>query len=217
MIAYVILMAVPLLIDVISLFFLPDTIPAHYDISGKVDRYGSRFELLILPVLSIVIGIILFVCSKSSSAEETSTKNNEKIVLVVGECCLVIFMVMNFYFLYLAFNSITDVFALKIDIGRVCCFLNGLIMLVTGNVMPKSKRNSIVGVRLPWTKTSDEIWKKSQHFGGIVSVICGFVLLVSAFVFKSRTAMIAFLSVDILMAIVCTVYTYIIAHKRNDV
>lgn len=216
LIAYIILMVVPLLADGISLLLLPDVIPAHYGLGGEVDRFGSKFELFILPACSVIMGILIFLCSKSSSKDETSTKNNEKIVLITGECCLVIFMILNFYMLYLAFNNITNIFDLKLDIGSVCCFLFGIIIIVIGNMLPKSKRNSMVGLRLPWTKSSDEIWKKSQHFGGIVSVICGFLLLISAFIFKGLMAIIVLLSVNILTSIICTVYTYIISHNNIE-
>ena len=38
---------------VIMLFVLPDTVPVHFDITGAPDRWGSKFELLILPLVLI--------------------------------------------------------------------------------------------------------------------------------------------------------------------
>ena len=32
---------------------LPEKIPAHYNLSGEIDRWGSKWELLIMPILSI--------------------------------------------------------------------------------------------------------------------------------------------------------------------
>ncbi|HPT29276.1 MAG TPA: DUF1648 domain-containing protein [Bryobacteraceae bacterium] len=34
---------------------LPDELPMHFGINGKPDRYGSRWQLLILPVVGIAI------------------------------------------------------------------------------------------------------------------------------------------------------------------
>lgn len=215
LIAYIILTVMPLLLVGISLFLLPDKIPTHYSIDGTVDRYGSKFELLIFPVLSIVFGAAIFICSKFSSRKETSTKNNEKIVLVMGECTLSLFLALNIYFLYTAFYNVTDMYALKLDAGSVLCFLMGLLFIVIGNLMPKAKRNFVVGLRLPWVMNDDELWKKSQHFGGIVCIICGFLLLISAFIFRGFVAMIAFLPITAIMVIVCTVYSYVISHKKE--
>lgn len=35
----------------IKLFQLPDEIPAHFNMSGEVTRWGSKYELLILPII----------------------------------------------------------------------------------------------------------------------------------------------------------------------
>ena len=34
---------------------LPDRIPAHFGAGGEVDRYGSRMELLLLPIIGVVM------------------------------------------------------------------------------------------------------------------------------------------------------------------
>lgn len=34
---------------------LPDQIPAHFGVDGEVDRYGSRVELFLLPIIGIVM------------------------------------------------------------------------------------------------------------------------------------------------------------------
>ena len=44
-----ILSALPIIITAIVLQFMPDKIPAHYGISGEIDRWGSKFEYIIFP------------------------------------------------------------------------------------------------------------------------------------------------------------------------
>lgn len=41
------LMILPLLVVLIALQFLPDQIPAHYDLNNQVTRWGSKYEALI--------------------------------------------------------------------------------------------------------------------------------------------------------------------------
>ncbi|MEK4425226.1 DUF1648 domain-containing protein [Solibacillus sp. FSL K6-1523] len=36
-------------------FSLPAEVPAHFNAVGEVDRWGSKYELLILPVIAIVV------------------------------------------------------------------------------------------------------------------------------------------------------------------
>lgn len=44
-------------ITLFSLLFLPDIIPIHYDSSWKIDRYGSKFELLLIPGVTILLSL----------------------------------------------------------------------------------------------------------------------------------------------------------------
>ena len=42
-------------IFVTGVFFLPETVPVHWNIQGVVDRYGSRYEYLIIVLLPLII------------------------------------------------------------------------------------------------------------------------------------------------------------------
>ncbi|WP_301107527.1 DUF1648 domain-containing protein [Sporosarcina sp.] len=43
---------------------LPERIPAHFVANGEVDRFGSKFELLLLPAIAIVMWIGLWFLEK---------------------------------------------------------------------------------------------------------------------------------------------------------
>ena len=44
-----------------SLNQLPAKIPAHYNIMGEVDRWGSKSEIIILPIMSALLYVLLTV------------------------------------------------------------------------------------------------------------------------------------------------------------
>ena len=219
LIAYSILIFIQFFVNAIAMRFLPETVPAHYGINGSVDRYGSKFELFILPVCSLIFGVFMFLSAKNSSKHETSTKNNEKIVLVTGECILLLFTALSFYFFYLAFHNVTNVYSPDIEIGNILCFLMGVTMIVLGNIMPKAKKNSIVGFRCSWTLKSDEVWKKSQHFAGISSVITGIFLVIASFFVHNMSAVFFILVSDLTQTIICLIYAYRLTHDstKNDI
>ena len=216
LIVYSILIFLQFFVNAVAMRFLPSRIPAHYGFNGEVDRYGSKTELFILPVCSLIFGGIMFFSSKNSSKNETSTKNNEKIVLITGECCLGLFAVLSFYLLYLAFNNVTNVYSPNIEIGNILCFLMGIVMIVLGNIMPKAKRNSIVGFRCSWTLKNDEVWKKSQHFAGVSSVITGIVLVIAAFFVHNISAIFFIVGLDLIQTIICLIYAYMISHNSDE-
>lgn len=43
---------------------LPDRIPAHFGADGDVDRYGSRLELLLLPIIGVVMWVGMWILEK---------------------------------------------------------------------------------------------------------------------------------------------------------
>ena len=47
--------ALCLFVTLLVLRELPAVIPAHYDFAGNVTRYGSKYELLILPVVLLLL------------------------------------------------------------------------------------------------------------------------------------------------------------------
>ena len=47
-----------------------------------------------------------------------------------------------------------------------------------GNYLPKLRRNTTTGIRLPWTLRDDEIWDRTHRFAAPVWVVCGLLLIV---------------------------------------
>ena len=64
---YFILFAVLLLCIVgtgIFIILSPDQIPMHYNTAGEVDRIGSKYENLILPVMNLGMGAFFLLMAK---------------------------------------------------------------------------------------------------------------------------------------------------------
>jgi uncharacterized membrane protein len=51
-------------LTITSYYNLPDIIPIHYNELGKIDRYGSKENILTLPILSTIFYIILSILNK---------------------------------------------------------------------------------------------------------------------------------------------------------
>ena len=69
----------PLTVSLIALIFLPDQIPAHYGSEFTVDRYGSKFEILILPIAIFVLSFIFLLPGILMKNEQ-----NQKVILDFG-------------------------------------------------------------------------------------------------------------------------------------
>ncbi|MEO4052522.1 DUF1648 domain-containing protein [Solibacillus sp. CAU 1738] len=56
---------------------LPAEIPAHFNGAGDVDRWGSKFEILILPAISIGLFAMMYVLEKKPHVHNYPDRLNE--------------------------------------------------------------------------------------------------------------------------------------------
>ena len=209
-----VLSAVPLLVTGWLLPSMPDEIPAHYDFMGNVDRWGSKYELFLLPVLILVFAgcwQLLLTQLKKRRLTETEDKKiqqslqNEKVFRWTAYSTTLLFVALQGVILY---NAAQSVQTMKLDSNTVGTVLIALLLLSMGNVMPKAKPNAIFGVRTPWSDASDELWAKNQRFGGKLLVATGILLILSSLVLEGSVSIALTLILIILDAVVCTVYSY---------
>ena len=97
---FYILMFLPLVISMISLVFLPNLIPVHYNIKNEIDRWGSKYEILIIPIITILLGKFLLFIRKWVKKYEVKGNNNEKFVLIIGICLLLIYNIILCMMIY---------------------------------------------------------------------------------------------------------------------
>lgn len=165
------LMFLPLVVVLIALQFLPEQIPAHYDMNNQVTRWGSKYETLIFPVITILFGYFMLAMAKFSAKQEENGSNNENVCIVAGILSLALFNAITGYFLYAGFNSIENLSSITLEINQLLFGLIGVAMIILGNIMPKLRMNSVVGLRTVWSMKNETTWKKSQRFGGISFIV----------------------------------------------
>ena len=159
----------------ICISLMPDQVPMHYNAAGEVDRMGSKYENLIFPGAIVMAGVPLVFAGRKKDL-----KRSEEIVLLsTGISVLAALDILSVILMYKALTykpgEILDLNVLKI----VMVFL-GVLLVLLGNIMPKVRRNSIIGLRTSWSMYNDSVWQKSQRFSGIASAIYGLLILVCA-------------------------------------
>lgn len=210
---YYILMFLPLLISLIALPLLPEHIPAHYGFDNQVTRWGSKYEALIYPMTTILMGYFLLAMAKVAAKQEGTGKNNEKICIITGIVILVYFNIMNCYMLYTDFNQVEDLSSIPLNLHQLFFGMLGFCMIVIGNVMPKLRMNSFIGLRTTWSLKNEVTWKKSQRFGGITFILAGFlIILVCIFTSDIQCALWTML-IFIMTLIADVLYSYKISLK----
>lgn len=205
---YYILMFLPLVASVIALQFLPDVIPAHYNIDNVVDRWGSKYEILILPVVTIAFGFFSLAMGRIAQKQEPQGNNNEKTNLFIGASVLLIFNVLCGFMIYSSLHQVEKLEFASFSFIQLLFMIVGIFLIVISNIMPKVKRNSVLGFRTSQTRKNDEIWKKCQRFSGLTGVIAGFIIVIISFLFDNTTLIIAVLIITFIKLGIDIAFSY---------
>ncbi len=208
-----ILAGLPLVATLVSLFFMPETVPVHFDINNQVDRWGSKYELLILPIVALVMGVVLMISAKRIDKKENSGNNNYKVFTTVGIVILAVFNIISFYILYIGFTKAQTLDNMRLDIYSLLVLMFGIMFVIIGNVMPKIRTNHLLGIRNKWTKSSEIVWKKAHRVGGFISIFTGLIAIISSFVFSGQVSMIILIGLLLVNAVVTTIYSYAVSKK----
>ncbi|APV43484.1 putative membrane protein [Dehalogenimonas formicexedens] len=153
----------------------PETVPIHWGLNGEPNGYGGRFEgLFLLPLMTIGIYLLLLVLPKI----DPKRANYEKFggVYRIIRTLLVVFMA-GIHGVILA-----SIKGASIDIGMAVMVMVGLMFVVLGNYFGKLKQTWFVGIRTPWTLTSELSWRKTHQLGGKIFVVFGLLLALTGII-----------------------------------
>ena len=210
-IVYFILMFLPLVATLVLLPLFPEQIPAHYGADGLVTRWGSKWELIILPAATLLMAGFFPLVAKLVRAAEPDGKNNEKVLLISGCATLLLFNVMTGYFLYTAYHQLENLSEFPMDVNRIVFVALGIVLIIVGNIMPKARMNSLCGLRTPWSMKNEVTWKKSQRFGGISFIVAGAAMVVVSLLTHGWNCFAWAMGILLLVAVVDVIYTYRVA------
>ena len=89
----------------------------------------------------------------------------------------------------------------------------GILFMFIGYMLRQAKRNFFIGIRTPWTLSSDTVWKKTHRLGSVLFMVSGASAIVGSF-FGSMTAVFLLMIPLMITTFVLIVYSYIL--YRNE-
>ena len=183
---------------------LPEKIATHWGPDGNPDQYSSKlFAVVCLPVLVMVIH---WLCLFLSKLDPKNKGQNKKIVGLVFWICPAVSLLCSCFTYFEAFK-------IAFNVGGICIAFLGILFIVIGNYMPKTKQNYTIGLKIPWTLNDEENWNATHRFAGRLWVIGGILMLPAAFL---PTALLPFVLIVILpLAIIPMIYSYRLYKKKS--
>ncbi len=209
-------MLLPFLATVTALPFLPDLIPAHYDLDGVINRWGSKYESLIVPIITLGIGLLIMLSTKAIADYD---KKSRTILAFSGLCVVLMFNIMTYIFLvndFIREHEEVESNAGNIEYISEIFIIVGVLLIVLGMLITKTKRNGIFGVRTKWSFKTDENWEHDQKVGKSMMILFGVVLILgNTFIFKELSSAIFSIIVIACMTLIIVVSSYRFDMKLN--
>ena len=183
---------------------LPEQMASHWNAQGQVDDYLPRFwGVFLFPTVMTALWLMFVAIPRIDPLRENIAsfrKHYDLLVLVI-----ILFM--------LAVYAHTLLWSLGIQVGtnQLVSALTGLLFFFVGVTLQHAKRNWFVGIRTPWTLSSDAVWQKTHYLGARIFKLTGVLALLGLLL---PTLAIYLVLVPVVTAsIIIVVYSYFCYQK----
>lgn len=220
-----IITAASFITSAVGINFLPDTVPVHFGIDGNPDRFGSKYEMFMIPLVMLLLAASFqfFIYKLNKRADNTDsekttqeTRTNIKVSRISALMVQITFFFTN---LFMMFNAFEDNY-IKKDIGfdmfSMLTLIMGIMFIVVENVMPKTKLNGGIGLRTMWSMENDKTWLASNRFGGKAMVISGIISVILGFAVKGVASTIIMTVLLLIATTVSVIYSYHAYNKYKE-
>ena len=190
---------------------MPETIPLHFGIDGKADRFGNKSEIWFVIILMTVVsaGVYLLISNlpkidpKKTAGQSPELYHKIAIVLVVFLCALNIVMI---------YSCMSGSFKLS----NLMLPLLGLLFAILGNYMHSIKPNYFVGFRTPWTLENEDNWRKTHQLVGKLWVPGGILITISTLLLPTKAGFFVFLGIVVIITVIPGIYSYLYFKKQQQ-
>jgi uncharacterized membrane protein len=153
----------------------PDAIPVHWNASGQVDRYGGRFEgLILLPLIALSFYLLLRYLPLIDPLRANYARFGGAYLAIR---VAVLLLIAGIHAMVIAW-----VLQRPVDMSRAVPASIGALFVLLGSILGRVKPNWFVGIRTPWTLSSKRSWERTHRLGGRLFLALGVLLLVTGLV-----------------------------------
>jgi uncharacterized membrane protein len=180
----------------------PPEIPVHWNASGQVDRYGGKFEgLLLLPLMALGIYLLMRYLPNIDPGRVNYARFGGAYTAIRAG---VLVLMAGIYGMVIAW-----VLHAPVDMSRAVPVAVGALFVLFGSVLGQVKPNWFVGIRTPWTLSSTESWARTHRLGGRLFIALGLLFAVTGLV-KLGSFGLLILGASIAVVAALVVYSYFV-------
>ncbi|MGH7583884.1 MAG: SdpI family protein [Gemmatimonadales bacterium] len=181
---------------------LPARIPTHFDLHGQPNGWSSRLvAVLITPAIGLILAAVFAVLPKIDPRRANYARFGGTYWLVVNAVVILLAAIQVVI--------VGKALGWAIDITRVASIGIGALFILLGNVMTRIRPNWFMGIRTPWTLSSDTVWRKTHRLGGVLFVIAGVCVVAAGFIASGMVFITTMVMLG-LASLISVVYSYFV-------
>ena len=186
---------------------LPNRVPIHWDGEGKVNGYGDKMSLILIPILFslltyTLLTLVPIIDPKGKIKNMGKKYESLKFILV---------FFMSFLALFILYSSNSQ----AITNPNILFILIGFLFVFLGNYLKTLKPNYFIGIRTPWTLENETVWKRTHKFAGILWFFGGVLTVVLSFILDKKLNSVVFIIIACILAFIPIIYSYLQFNKAK--
>jgi uncharacterized membrane protein len=160
---------------------LPEQMASHWDANDQVNGYMSKFwGVFLMPLITLGMLVLFLVFPGIDPLKANIAQFRESFNLFI---VLIVAFMLYIHGLTLAWSLGYQDFKMS---AAMLPFL-GVLFIAIGFILRKAKRNFFIGIRTPWTLSSDKVWDKTHQLGSVLFMASGMLAIIGSF-FGGMTA-----------------------------
>jgi len=178
---------------------MPDLMASHWDINGEVNGYMPKFwGIFLMPLLSLGFFALFLALPRIDPLKANIAKFRKYFDVFI--------FVLLMFLLYIYLLTIMWTFGFRFDMIQFLMPALSILFYYCGVLIEHSERNWFIGIRTPWTMSSDLVWKKTHKLGGKLFKAVAIISLIGIIV--PQYAIWLFVVPIIAVTIYITYYSY---------
>ncbi len=182
---------------------LPERFDSHWNAAGQADGSMPKFwGVAIFPLIMFGLYLLYLVIPRIDPLRV----NIESFRATYDYLWIGIFLFLGFVFaLSLVWNL-----GYHFNFTRAIVPAIAALWFLLGMALGKLKRNWFVGIRTPWTLSSDIVWEKTHALGGKLFKVAAIVSLGGIFVSSTQGVLFFLVAPILLVTVIVVAYSYVV-------
>ncbi len=187
---------------------LPDQMASHWGPNDQVNGTMSKFwGVFLMPLITLGMLILFLVVPSIDPLKANIAQFREVFNLFI---VLIVAFMIYIYGLTLAWNLGYTHF----QMSRAMLPALGLLFIFVGFMLRRAKRNFFIGIRTPWTLSSDRVWDETHRLGAVLFMISGALAFLGGFLGGMASFWLMFVPL-MGSALFLVVYSYILYQRET--